>query len=242
MIRRAAETVGINIIASSGFYHDENAVLLWKSEEEIYRLLYRDCTEGMGNTGSLPGILKCAVDQKGFTPYVKKVLSATARVSVELEMPIFCHTIPELQQGSALLDFLAERGVQPHMVVVGHSGDTDDLDYLETLFKCGCYVGFDRFGIETSSSATSVSRRAETLGQMCKRGWTGRILVSHDYAPYTGFFPDWDECKKSAHLENPVDYTYFQNIVVPLLLEKGITGQDIRTITVENPRRFFRKS
>lgn len=239
MMRRAADEVGIHIIASSGFYHGENAVLLWKSEEEIYRLLFRDCTEGMSDTDSLPGILKCAVDWKGFTPYVKKILTVTARVSHDLHLPVFCHTIPELEQGRDLLALFAEYGVPAKAVVVGHSGDTDNLDYLEALFECGCYVGFDRFGIEGKNPATRLENRVETLYQVCRRGWTKQVLISHDYAPYTGFFPDWEKCKTPEYLENPVDYNYFQRFAVPLLLKKGLTESDIHQMTVANPRAFF---
>ncbi len=239
MMRRAASEVGIQIIASSGFYHDENAILLWKSEDEIYRLLYRDCTEGMTDTDSLPGILKCAVDLKGFTPYVCKILRVTARVSRELDLPIFCHTIPQQEQGGQLLDIMEENQVAPSSVICGHSGDHDDLDYLESLARRGCYLGFDCFGITDKYPSTTLDNRVETLYQMCVRGWADRILISHDYVPYSGFFPDWEECRKPEFTDREVDYRYFQNHAVPLLLKKGLKQKDIDQMLIDNPRNFF---
>ncbi len=32
-------------------------------------------------------------------------------------------------------------------VVIGHVGDTNDLDYLEELLSMGVYLGLDRFGL-----------------------------------------------------------------------------------------------
>lgn len=237
-LRRLAEVTGVNIIASSGFYHDEGAVLGYKSEDELVDLLMGDCTQGMADTDSLPGILKCAVDHKGFTSYVRKILNVTAQVSAAAKLPIFCHTIPELFQGNELMDVFDSHGIPANAVVCGHSGDSDDISYLESVLQRGCYLGIDRFGIVTTP-ATLLENRAETLYQLCARGWTDKLLISHDYTPYTGFFPTWPEAKGPERMDDPVNYGYFQNYVAPLLLKKGLSQEHIRKLTVDNPRRFF---
>lgn len=239
MITEAARLSGVNVIASTGFYHQENPVLDMKPERELYEYLAYECTYGMEDSEVLPGIMKCAVDYRGFTPFVDKMLRVCADAARDARLPIFCHTIPELRQGCDMMDVFDACGVPPDTVICGHSGDTDELDYLEAVLRRGCYLGMDRFGIVTSTPGTTLERRVDTVYQLCRRGWAERLLISHDYVPYSGFFPPWSEAKRPEHTDGPVDFAYFENAAVPMLLEKGLSQDDIDMLTIENPRRFF---
>ena len=42
----------------------------------------------------------------------------------------------------------AEEGVDPAKVQIAHTGDTDDLDYIERLLDTGCWIGMDRYGLD----------------------------------------------------------------------------------------------
>lgn len=240
-IVHAARESGVNIIASSGFYHHEEAVAGFKSEEELTELLVCDCILGMQDTGALPGILKFAVDWKGFTPYVSKILRVTAAVSSRTSLPVFCHSIPELHQGPELVDLFERNGVPANAVIVGHHGDVDEIDYLESVLCRGCYLGLDRFGIEGANPATKAENRAETLFALWHRGYGDRLLIGHDYAPYNGFWPAWPALKEQLG-SDPVDYTYFGCVIAPMLKEKGLTDDDLRHLLVDNPRRFFEEA
>ena len=99
--------------------------------------------------------MKCAVDNLGLTDYIVKMLGITADVAREHHLPIFCHTIPELRHGGAMLDVMADHGVPLSSVIAGHSGDVDDMDYLESLLERGCYLGMDRFGTVTATPAVA---------------------------------------------------------------------------------------
>ena len=131
LIREAALQSGMNIIVSSGFYHQQDPWLEWKPYEEILGYLDYECAHGLEETDVLPGIMKCAVDYRGITDYIVKMLGVTADCAVKHRIPIFCHTIPELKHGGAMLDIMADHGVPMRAVIAGHSGDVDDIDYLE---------------------------------------------------------------------------------------------------------------
>ena len=103
-------------------------------------------------------------------------------------------------------------------------------------------MGLDRFGTVTVTPGTTLERRTDTILRLCEDGWADRLLVSHDYAPYTGFLPSWQEASSDEALENPVDFTYFEKYAVPMLLEKGLPMETIRKLTHENPRRFFEET
>lgn len=81
LIREVARRTGLNFIASTGFYYQEEPWLYFRDEEEIYDLLMGDCADGISGTGSKPGILKAGVGRGGLTPLLQKVLHATGRVA-----------------------------------------------------------------------------------------------------------------------------------------------------------------
>ena len=239
LIRRASELSGVRIVVSSGFYHQEDPWLAWKPRDEIYGYLDYECGHGLEETDILPGIMKCAVDHLGLTDYIVKMLGITADVAREHHLPIFCHTIPELRHGGAMLDVMADHGVPLSSVIAGHSGDVDEMDYLESLLERGCYLGMDRFGTVTATPGTALERRVDTILRLCGDGWADRLLVSHDYAPYTGFLPDWKTSSTDEALEKPVNFTYFEKFAAPLLLERGLSEKTLHKLTHENPKRFF---
>jgi predicted metal-dependent phosphotriesterase family hydrolase len=43
---------------------------------------------------------------------------------------------------------VAEEGVDLGNAIIGHSGDSEGLDYLQRLLDNGSYLGMDRFGLD----------------------------------------------------------------------------------------------
>lgn len=239
MIRAASQASGVNIIASSGFYHQQDPWLDWKPAEELLGYLDYECTNGLEELPVFPGIMKCAVDQPGITDYIEKMLGVTADCAAKHRLPVFCHTIPELHHGNAMLEIMADHGVPMKAVIAGHSGDVDDLDYLESLLDRGCYLGMDRFGIVTKTPGTTLENRCRTIARLCKDGFADRLLISHDYVPYAGFLPDWKTASREKELEKPVSFTYFEYHAVPVLRELGLSEETLRKLKIDNPRAFF---
>ena len=89
LIREVARRTGLNFIASTGFYYQEEPWLGMRDEEQIYDLLMGDCTDGISGTDSRPGILKAGVAGAGITPLLRKVLHATGRVAAETGLPVW---------------------------------------------------------------------------------------------------------------------------------------------------------
>lgn len=137
------------------------------------------------------------------------------------------------------MDIMEDHGVALENLIVGHSGDVDDVDYLESLLSRGCYLGMDRFGTVTATPGTTLERRVDTILRLCRDDWADRLLISHDYAPYTGFIPSWREASTDEALEKAVNFTYFEEFAAPRLLEKGLPEETLHKLTHENPRRFF---
>jgi phosphotriesterase-related protein len=77
------------------------------------------------------------------------------------------HTHASLRRGLDQQRIFCREGVDLSRVVIGHSGDTTDLEYLEELVRNGSFVGMDRFGIDT---ILSFEDRVNTIAAMCERG------------------------------------------------------------------------
>ena len=137
----------------------------------------RDILEGIAGTTVRAGMLKVMTDADGLTPDVARVMAAAAAAHRETGVPITTHSHPASRNGLAQQSFLTEHGVAPERIVIGHSGDTDDLAYLRELMDNGSTIGLDRFGMEhvfpddrrvarsspSSSRATPIASSSPTM-------------------------------------------------------------------------------
>jgi phosphotriesterase-related protein len=236
LLRAVQEKTGMNIIASSGFYFQEEPWLAIRDEEQIYDLISYECKNGIAGTDSLPGIMKNGTTAAGVTPLQKKLLQINGRVAVEEQLPIFCHHDPVAQTGPAIMETYAEVGVKPSQVILGHSCDTNDIGYLRAISSLGCYIGFDRLAYERENTTESMVNNILTL---CQDGYLNRILLSHDWASYLAFWDSWETTVSADYLNLDVDFSFVHRKVVPMLKAGGLTEADVNTMLVENPKRFL---
>ena len=95
-----------------------------------------------------------------------------------------------------------EEGVDLSRVVIGHSGDTTDLAYLEELVGNGSYIGMDRFGIDTilSFEDRRQHRRSDVQARPCgKDGALARRGVLQPLAAGTSIADDAAAMELSTH-------------------------------------------
>ena len=243
-IQRIAEQVDLNIVVATGcytyedvpfFFHHRgpalNAALGTEVPDPMVDMFVRDVTEGIAGTGVKAAFLKCAIDSPGLTPGVERVMRAVARAHQQTGVPITVHTHPGSRQGLAVQKVLAEEGVDPRRVVLGHSGDTTDVDHLSELAEAGFVLGMDRFGINLD---TTFEARADTVVEMCRRGYAESMVLSQDASCYI----DWVDPGVMAMLTD-WRYTHIHEDVLPYLREHGVTDEQIDTMLVANPRRYF---
>jgi len=238
LIRDVAEASGVNIIASTGFYHQMEPHLAARPERQLKELMLRECTEGINGTGILPGIFKIAVDRPGVNDFNRKLLRAVGEVAAEMGLPVFCHTTPAIHNGDEALDILVQCGVPAGRIIVGHSGDSDDPDYLETLLEKGAWLGMDRFDPICAGEA-SFEQRVSVVAELCRRGWGNKLFLSHDTAAYLCFFDYWGAHKEQIWKNSEGMLTRIHREVIPALLEQGVSQETVDQMMADNPRRFF---
>ncbi len=242
-IARVAARTDLNIVVATGvytyndvpmFFHFTGPGTTLNGPEPMVDLFVRDITEGIAGTGIKAGILKCATDEPGITPGVERVLRAVAAAHRATGVPITTHTHAGTRRGLEQQRILAEEGVDLTRVIVGHSGDSTDLDYLEELIAAGSYLGMDRFGLD---NICSFEDRVDTVVKMCERGHADKMVLAHDASCYIDWLP---EAALPFALPN-WHYLHIHNDVLPALRQRGVTEQQIRTMLVENPRAIFDK-
>jgi phosphotriesterase-related protein len=236
-IQRVAALTDINIVVATGLYTFSDVPFYFRyrgrkttasGEDPMTEMFVADITSGIANTGVKAAFLKCAIDEQGLTRGVERVLRAVARTHVLTGAPVTVHTHAASKSGLVALRVLGEEGATLSRVVIGHSGDSDDLDYLTEIAEAGCLLGMDRFG---EDGPPFLPQRARTVAAMCQRGYAGSMVLSHDAACYI----DW-----YAHDEERAgNYTYIHDQVLPALAECGVTADQIATMLVTNPRRYF---
>src|SRR5277367_3907073 len=148
-------------------------------------MFLHDIREGIAGTGVKAGILKCCTDEPGLTPDVERILRAIARAHRQSGVPISTHTHAVLRRGLDQQRIFREEGVDLTRVVIGHSGDSTDLDYLEEIADAGSYLGMDRFGIDL---LLDFEQRVDTVAELCRRGRASQVVLSQDAACYTDSF------------------------------------------------------
>ncbi len=240
-IQRIAGQTNLNIIVATGIYtynelptyfHYRGPGTIFGGPEILTEMFVRDIEQGIAETGVRAGILKCATDYLGVTKDIDRILRATAHAHRQTGVPISTHTYAKKKVGLDQQRVFREEGVDLSRVVIGHSGDTTDLAYLEELMGNGSYIGMDRFGIDT---ILPFEDRVATVAELCRRGHANQMVLSHDAACFNHWLP---ERPLQASLPR-WNYLHIHNDVIPALKATGVTDQHLHTMLVENPRKVF---
>lgn len=235
----------INIIAATGlytfdeiphFFHYRGPGALFDGPEPMTELFVRDITEGIGETGVKAAFLKGVVEERGLTPDQQRVHTAICETHAQTGVPVTVHTNAAEQTGRLVVDFYRERGVDLTKVVIGHAGDSNDLDYLKFLMDAGAIIGCDRFGLDVFNPTDS---RVATIAALCAQGYADRIVLAHDASCYMDFFSgEQSQALLNAAVPN-WNYQHIPRDVLPALREAGVSDEQITTMMVDNPRRYF---
>jgi phosphotriesterase-related protein len=229
VIREVAARADMPIIAATGLFgFDKVSFESWEFDgwpaDRLVEFLIRDIESGIQGTNSKAGIIKASDGHKS--------LQVAARLHLATGLPITTHTSPMHRTGLAQQDVFEKEGVDLRRVVIGHCGCTDHVEYLEEILQRGSFIGMDRFGAEM---ILSNEKRIGTVAELCRRGWSDRMVLSHDRCSYLEFFP------KEMH-QTLAPHWNFYNIptqVIPALRQAGVSDEQVYAMTVANPARVF---
>ncbi len=240
-VQEVAAQVDLNIVVATGLYtYNElphyfdyrSAPFRPSGVDMLDEFFLHDIENGIAGSGVRPGILKCATDEPGLTPGVERILRAVARVHRRTGLPISTHTHTRTRRGLDQQRVFADEGVDLSRVVIGHSGDSTDLDYLGELLQAGSTLGMDRFGVD---AYCPTEKRVETVARLCESGWAQYMVLSHD----AGCHMDWFD-EDFLHQAQPNwNFLHISKVVLPAMRDRGVSEEHIRTMLVDVPRRIL---
>jgi len=227
-----ARTSGMQVIVATGMWWRPPQWFDRAPVEAVTELFVRDITEGIAGTGIRASIIKLATDEPGITPAIETILRAGARAHRATGVPISTHAHAALRRGLEQQAIFRDEGVDLSRVIIGHSGDSEDFDYLTALIGAGSTIGMDRFGLDI---ILDTPRRVATIAELCRRGLADKMVLAHDTNCYSEFppemrsrFPNWR-------------FTHIPDDVLPALREQGAEQRQIEQMMVHNPRAIFER-
>lgn len=246
-VAEANALADINIVAATGLYTYDALPPFFRFrppvkrsdggvDDILARFFVRDIREGIQGTAIKAAVIKCATDKAGVTPGIDRVLRAAARAHRETGAPITTHTDAPRRNGLDQQRIFREEGVDLSRVVIGHSGDTDDYDYLCRLLDAGSFIGADRFGLGLPGMP-DLDGRVAIVAELVRRGYERQILLSHDVSVFTDWWPEGYGTEQPWRAAWTLEL--IPRTVLPRLREAGVSERAIDAMLVGNPRRLL---
>jgi len=243
-IVKVAQEVEVNIVVATGVYTygdlpfayvNRGPGTMLDGPEPMVDDFVRDLTVGIADTGVKAAFLKCAVEHTPMSTGVERSVRAVAQAHLATRAPITVHTSAPEQTARPVIELLRHEGVDLEKVVIGHAGDSNDLDYLMELADTGAILGMDRFGLDLMNPT---AERIETIVALVQRGYGDRMVLAHDASCFIDWFgPDFEALHD---LMTPNwHYEHISDDVLPALAAAGVSDEALDLMLVGTPARYF---
>ncbi|MCE2540695.1 MAG: hypothetical protein J4G16_09975 [Acidobacteria bacterium] len=220
-LRTVSELSGMPIVVSGGYYTDpfHPPELAGQTEDEIAEALAEAATtERWGAFGEIASSAE-------MTPGERKVFHAIGKAHLLTNVPIFTHTANGLE-AEAQLDIFESLGVPSGSVAIGHMGGLDDPEATvhRRLAERGAFVGFDRLG----GGPEADGHKVPMIQALIDAGYLDNVLLASDFA-------------RASDIQRNGGPGYAKTVTqfVPMLRGAGVTDEQIRVMTVDNPVRLL---
>jgi phosphotriesterase-related protein len=231
LFAKAAEESGVHVVATTGLWLNIPLIFRDRDPDFFAGLYIHEIEHGIAGTDIKPGVIKASSDAGGVTPEGEAALRGAARAHKATGLPVSTHQWAPERVGARQVEVLLEEGVDPNRVCIGHSADTTDVEYLVGLLEHGVFLSMDRY--PGGEERPSWEMRNATVKALIDRGYAGRLMLGHDYAPGPVF------AGEEPVVEDPTRYLFISTTAIPSLRNQGVSEEDIRAMMVDAPRRFL---
>lgn len=229
---------GVNIVACTGFWAQENLVPYFLSKEIDYLqdMFTRELTRGMGSTNVKAGFIKVGNGKQGIRPFEENTYRAAARVSRETGAAIITHGINFAMQQ---VEMLLEEKVDPERVVISHCDAAYNLNFErdQEIARKGFYIGYDHIGYEPEWSsmpyAMSDAKRIALCKAFIDAGYAKNLVISCDAEPCR---IGWEAPGAPAASQG---YAHLLRNFVPRLKAQGVSEETLHLLLVETPQKIL---
>ena len=232
LVAAVARESGMNVVVATGMWRDVPRSFWTRDPDQIADIFVHEIGIGIGDTEIKAGAIKVANDTEGVTPEGELVLRGAARALKRTGCPISTHHWAPGEVGTRQVEVFREEGAPMDRICIGHSADSTDVDYLESLLNAGVYLSMDRY--PGRDGRPNWEQRNATVKALIDRGWGERLMIGHDYSPgmvRAGVEP--------PEREEPTRYLVVSTVALPALRQAGVAEETIELMTREVPRRFL---
>jgi phosphotriesterase-related protein len=228
-----SQATNLHVVMGAGWYrgahYPSDALIDRRSVGALADLIERDAAVGVGETGIRAGIIgEIGTDKPWLSPQEERVHRAAARAARRTGLAITTHAV-QSTVGLDQLDVFEAEGADLTRVVIGHADSNPSLDYHLAVVGRGAAVEFDFLGMSfTPLERHGEGRIVDNLRELLARGHVERILLSQDVC---------HDSQLRRYGGN--GYTYLAETFLPRLRAAGVSDDELRTITVDNPRRLL---
>ncbi len=237
-LKEVSECSGVDVVMGSSWYIDASVKEEEKSKTvaELADKIIKDITVGID--GVRAGVIGEVGSSKKITDFEFKALEASAIAQKETGAGMHIHACLWNREGVNALNYAIKHGANPEKLCVDHSDVLLDNEYLHQVLDTGAILDFDDFGKEfyvdrkyrnllLGSFATD-KERVMKIKELIDEGYVRQIFITTDI------------CLKSMlHTYGGWGYDHIHEHIIPMMQDFGITDEEIRIITEENPIRFL---
>lgn len=230
-LEEVASRTGAHIIVGTGHYRDPYLGDGWLDEHTVGQIseqLIHDVEEGISGTGVRAGIIgEIGADKWFVSAREERSFRAAARAQCHTGLALTTHAA-RWPVGIAQLDLLAEEGVDPRRVIIGHCDSVPLIEYHEAIARRGAFVQYD---LIRGESEAQTRRTVELVVQMVRKGFGSHLLLSHDV------------CTSAQLASNGGSgFTFVPTVFAAALHDAGLEREEVDSILRDNPRRALVQS
>ncbi|MBA2382672.1 MAG: phosphotriesterase-related protein [Chloroflexi bacterium] len=228
-----AQATGLHLVMGSGWYrgahYPAEALIDRRTVDDLADTIVHDAMVGVGDSGIRAGIIgEIGTDKPWLSAQEERVHRAAARAARRTGLAITTHAI-QSTVGLDQLDVFEAEGVDLSRVVIGHADSNPSLAYHLAIVERGATVEFDFIGMTFSArDRHGEGQIVDNLQALLSRGHVDRILLSQDVC---------HDSQLRRYGGN--GYTYLADAFLSRLRAAGVSNDEIRAITVDNPRRLL---
>jgi predicted metal-dependent phosphotriesterase family hydrolase len=233
-LREVSRASGVQIVAATGFYREcfHPPYVARESADDLARRMIRDHREGIDGTDVRAGVIAELATEYGagrMSAVEEKVFTAAAYAQRETGLPVSTHCwAGELAREQIAV--LTRNGVPPGKIVIGHLAvDPGVKDRIFGIAETGVRLGIDCIGYShVRWVAMTDPERARFVKELADRGHLRQLTIAQDAIR-----------KLLLKHYHGVGLDYLLLSFVPMLLEAGLSREQVATILVDNPREIF---
>ena len=251
-LKRISEKSGVHIVASTGLYGEESWPEKFKdmSIEAFVTYMNHEIETGMADTTIRAGHIKTAVNK--ITDHQLDFLKAAAQSSNDTGAPVTAHLGLFTNQEDSRIVYkrFLKSGMAPekllmcHQQMYFHEGDLTALithpdswrlylDYARELLDTGINICIDCFGMKWDAEAIGMVMHKDHVSMaglvgLINAGYSDQIVIGTDVF-----------IKLMTRRYGGCGYSRLLNYVVPTLKKVGISDENVRKITIDNPARLL---